>query len=162
MKIIDKMVNGLNIQTVSAHCDIPCKIYDPSMFLIPALSIIRMMDLMAELEAKPGDLAYENTLARYIAEKEENARIVKEEVRVIWGDYIKQPQIDAFPNVHELVHSIMLAASATKQTADRAKGLALLDKVNEFAELFWSTKGVKTKRAACPYPPSLEVVYPDL
>lgn len=29
-------------------------------------------------------------------------------------------------------------------------------------KIFWATKNVKTKRAVCPHPPSIEVVYPDL
>ena len=50
----------------------------------------------------------------------------KHEVRVIWGDYIKQPQFDKFPNISELVHSIMLTGSSCKQGIEREKGEKLL------------------------------------
>ena len=33
---------------------------------------------------------------------------------------------------------------------------------NNFAEIFLHTKEVKTVRRICPYPPSLEIVYPSL
>jgi len=37
-----------------------------------------------------------------------------------------------------------------------------VDEVNRFAEIFWATKGKSTKKAAAPYKPSLELVYPVL
>ena len=38
----------------------------------------------------------------------------------------------------------------------------LLKKVNRFAEIFWTSKNVKTYKAICPYPPAQELIYPDL
>lgn len=153
----------ITVPTVSAHCDIPCKIYDPSTAQIAALTIIRLDDLIAELNAKDElSIKDQAQLVRLINEKEEHGLKVKEEVRVIWGDYFKQPQFEQVPNVHELVHSIMLQASKAKQGVDRADGLALLELVNQFAEAFWLTKGVETMKATCPYPPAETVVYPKL
>jgi len=97
-----------------------------------------------------------------VAQKEEHALKVKEEVRIIWGDYFKQPQFEQIPSAHELTHSIMLQASKCKQQIARAEGEALLALVNEFAEAFWLTKGVSTFKATCPYPPAETVVYPAL
>jgi nickel superoxide dismutase len=87
---------------------------------------------------------------------------VKEAVRIIWGDYFKAPQFEKIPNTHDLVHSIMLQASKCKQGIDRAEGERLVALVNDFAEAFWFTKDVPIYRAPCPYPPILDVVYPDL
>ena len=53
------------IQTVKAHCDIPCGIYDPISAQIAALSVIRMVDLMNSLE-KSDDLDYINTCVGYL------------------------------------------------------------------------------------------------
>ena len=39
---------ALGIEAVSAHCDIPCKIYDPAVALVAACSVLRLMDIMAE------------------------------------------------------------------------------------------------------------------
>jgi nickel superoxide dismutase len=160
LSTVDKIAK---VPTVSAHCDIPCKIYDPSTAQIAALTVIRMMDIIEELNAK-GDLSLKDQaqLVRLINQKEEHGLVVKEEVRVIWGDYFKQPQFDQVPGVHELVHNIMLQASKAKQGIDKADAVALLDLVNQFAEAFWKTKGVDTYKATCPYPPSQEVVYPKL
>lgn len=149
--------------TASAHCDIPCKIYDPAVAQISALTVIRMMDMIAELAAKDSlSLADQAQLSRLVAEKESHAIKVKEEIRIIWGDYFKQPQFEQVPNAHELVHSIMLQASKCKQHLDRDMGAELLKLVNQFAEAFWLTKGVETYTATCPYPPAETVVYPKL
>jgi len=147
-----------------AHCDIPCKIYDPSTALIAALSVVRLMDIMKEKSAG-GDmtsLATQNTMVRCVMRKEEEAEKVKHEVRIIWGDYFKAPQFEAFPTASDVVHKIMLLGSACKQGTSRADGEALVEAVNSFAEMFWATKGIETTKKTCPYPPSLEVVYPVL
>jgi len=153
----------LSFDAADAHCDIPCKIYDPQIAQIAALSVIRFIDLIQEIGQKDElTLADQAQLSRLVREKEIHAAKVKEEVRVIWGDYFKQPQFDQFPDTHALVHSIMLAASACKQHVTREQGEKLLTLVNEFAASFWATKGVETFTAECPYPPSEQVVYPKL
>ena len=161
--LLSRIDQKLGFQTASAHCDIPCKIYDPSTAQIAALTIVRLVDLLLELDAKDElSLNDKAQLSRLVSEKEEHGLKVKEEVRVIWGDYFKAPQFEQVPEVHTLVHNIMLASSKAKQHVDRDAAVALVDLVNEFAEAFWLTKGVSTYRATCPYPPSLEVVYPKL
>jgi nickel superoxide dismutase len=161
--ILDKLA-GDKLDVVDAHCDVPCAIYDPAPLLISALTVVRMIDIMEELEGHKPDsnLAYHNTLTRCILQKEEHAENVKHDVRVIWGDYLKTPQFEKFPNAHTLVHNIMLTASKCKQGVSRDDAVKLVGLCNEFAEMFWATKDVKTKRAVCPYKPSLETVYPVL
>lgn len=152
----------LGAKTVSAHCDVPCGIYDPITIQLAALSVIRFNDQISELDGKELTLADSAKLSRLVAEKEAHAAKVKEEVRVIWGDYFKAAQFEACPGTNELVHSIMLAGSKCKQTIDRAAGEELLTLVNEFAASFWKTKNVETFTATCPYLPNKEVVYPKL
>ncbi|OUS35557.1 superoxide dismutase, Ni ['Osedax' symbiont bacterium Rs2_46_30_T18] len=160
---ITKAIDSVfSIKTVSAHCDVPCGIYDPSTMQVAALSVIRFIDQINELDGKELTLADHAKLARLVAEKETHAAKVKEEVRIVWGDYFKAAQFEACPGTNELVHSIMLAGSKCKQTIDRAAGEELLKLVNEFAVSFWKTKGVETFTATCPYPPALDVVYPKL
>jgi len=159
--MVQKMDKYLNFDTASAHCDIPCKIYDPIKAQIACLTVIRFMDLIAELDAKEKlSLSESAKVSRLVMEKELHVEEVKKEVRVIWGDYFKQPQIEKYPNIHELVHQIMLAGSACKQNISRDNGEKLLSLVNDFAKIFWETKGVNTYVAKCPYPPSEDVVYP--
>lgn len=156
--------NKLKFPVTSAHCDIPCKIYDPIVAQISVLTMVRMVDLIEELEHSNAtkDAHYVNTLTRLIAQKEEHGIKAKEEIRIIWGDYFKQPQLDAFPELHGLVHSIMLKASHCKQTIDKPATLKLLALVNRFTSIFWETKNVQTFLAVCPYPPSQEIIYPKL
>tara|TARA_B100001057_G_scaffold119161_1_gene117829 strand:- start:955 stop:1419 length:465 start_codon:yes stop_codon:yes gene_type:complete len=148
------------IEEVNAHCDIPCKIYDPAVVQVAALSVVRILDIISELDES--SKANQSELARLTIEKENQARIVKDEIRIIWGDYFKDPQIAMYPNIHSLVHSIMMAGSKCKQSIDRQNGLDLVELVNEFTEAFWGTKDIKTQRVIAPYPPALEVVQPIL
>lgn len=160
---LSKLDSKLNFETASAHCDIPCKIYDPATAQIAALTVIRLLDLIQELSAKGTlTLADHAQLARLVAQKEEHAARVKEEVRIVWGDYFKQPQFDVIEDAHNLTHNIMLQASKCKQHIDRSHGEVLLKLVNEFADAFWKTKNVDTFIAECPYPPAEQVVYPKL
>lgn len=158
---IKAALQSLPLPVARAHCDIPCGIYDPAPALIAAVSVVRLMDII-QTEDDAAGAGLINRQARSIMSKEDEAKKVKDEVRVIWGDYFKGPLLEKYPNVHALVHSIMMKASACKQDVHREDALALVELVNEFAEMFWDSKGVKTIRANCPYPPNLPVVYPVL
>ena len=149
------------IPVVSAHCDIPCKIYDPSISLIAATTIVRLIDLLEEIDAS-GGLRGVATISRIAASKEEHALIVKKEVTTIWGDFFKAPQFERFPETDRLVHEIMQVASACKQEHDRSDAVYLLEKLNDFAKIFWAVKGFETQLVVCPYPPELPVCQPIL
>lgn len=162
-KLIANLDKKLNFPVVMAHCDIPCKIYDPISAQIAALTIIRMVDLLNELKVKPSlTLDEQAQFLRLVNQKETHGIKVKEEINVIWGDYVKAPQLTLYPELHDLVHNIMLASSQTKQHINRDFALNLLQLVNRFAEIFWATKQVTTIRAVCPYPPAETLVYPKL
>jgi len=153
-KLLEK--TGLLV-TAKAHCDVPCGIYDTGPALYHAVSVVRLMDQY--LAADEGAFL---TRARLVAQKEEQAEKVKHEIRVIWGDYVKPPIVEKYPNIHELAHAIMMQGSKCKQDCHREDGEKLVELVNEFAEIFWATKGVETGKAPCPYEPKLPVVYPKL
>lgn len=151
-----------NLKEVKAHCDVPCGIYDPIVAQIAALSVVRMVDLMLAADANAHDVSYHNDMARYVAVKESEAIKCKEEIRIIWGDFIKPPQIADNPEIHTIVHNIMMLGGAAKQHASREKAMELLAEVNKFAEIFWKIKGIATKVAKSPYAPNENVVYPVL
>ncbi len=159
-KLIRKFDNKFDFPRAKAHCDVPCGIYDPIVAQINALTVVRMMDLMAALEGE--GVAHDNSMSRYIAVKEEHAEKAKHEVRVIFGDFIKDAHIDQYPELPGLFHKIMQLGSKSRQTVDRETGVAFVEAVNRFAEIFWAVKGVTTKKAKAPYAPALEMVYPDL
>ena len=165
--MIYKIINVIDkirpFKKVSAHCDIPCKIYDPIISQIAVLTMIRLVDLIEEIEKKDSLTSKDHAqISRLIAQKEEHGYKVKDEVRVIWGDYIKEPQLEKFPELHTLSHSIMLAASKAKQNIDKAATLDLLEKVNRFAEIFWATKDVNTVTKKSLNPPHMDMIVPVL
>jgi len=132
----------------SAHCDIPCGIYDPHYALVAALSVVRMNQLIAALEPPAMEKAarddYMHKLARYTATKDSHAELVKHEVRIIVGDFFKADNTPS--DLFDLVNGIMKGASKARQNIDLAAAEELLGLVNRFAEAFWKAKGVETKR----------------
>ena len=163
-KLLSKLDEKVNIESVKAHCDIPCGIYDPIVAQISALTVVRMIDLMTEFDGKTPEKNkdYMNSMSRYVAVKEEHAERAKSEIRVIWGDYLKAQHLEKYPDVHGLVHKIMQLGSKVRQTTDREQATQLVEAINEFAQIFWETKNIATKRAKAPYAPALELVYPNL
>ena len=122
-----------------------------------------MVDLLNELKAKASlTLDDQAQFIRLVNQKESHGIKVKEEIGVIWGDYIKTTQLTLYPELHTLVHNIMLASSQAKQHISRESAQTLLQQVNRFAEIFWATKQVTTFTAICPYPPAEPVIYPNL
>tara|TARA_B100001113_G_scaffold257178_1_gene212432 strand:+ start:164 stop:628 length:465 start_codon:yes stop_codon:yes gene_type:complete len=152
----------MRIKDVSAHCDIPCAVYDPGVAQYAALSVVRFLDLIGEMpeniESKK-DLAH---LSRLVQQKESHAIEVKEAVRIVWGDYFKEPQMEKFPEIHDLTHSIMMIASKCKQDIDRQNGIDLVEKVNRFAEIFWATKDIQTETKKSLNPPHMDIIVPVL
>ena len=161
-KLFKALDEKFSFEQAKAHCDVPCGIYDPIVAQINALTVVRMMDLMAALDANADGVAYQNSMGRYVAVKEEHAEKAKHEVRVIWGDFISPDHVAQYPELPELVHKIMKLGSKARQTADREAGVAFVEAINKFAEIFWAIKGVSTNKANAPYAPALEMVYADL
>ncbi len=157
--MLHSLLNKLSVDTVSAHCDVPCGIYDTTPAQIYALSVLRFCKQVSELGNSQEDQA---KLVRLVAEKELHAEKVKQEIRVIWGDYFKGDLLTKYSDIHEQAHNIMLAGSACKQSLSVENAEKLVELVNKFAETFWDSKGVATYRAVCPYPPAVETVYPKL
>lgn len=149
-----------------AHCDIPCGIYDPHGAQLAAQTVVRMCQL-AENLAKPGDGAtkaevdgYTNTLARYIAVKEQHAELCKKELLILWGDYFKPPHLQQFPELHTIFWDTMRLASTSKQQINMPAAQDLVSSVQRIAEIFWATKGASVRRQPSLQPIGGESVYP--
>ena len=149
------------LKIAHAHCDIPCKIYDPIVSLVAGLSVVRLTDILLELE-NIDSMSGQAQLARIVGQKEIEAQKVKDEVNIIWGDYFKEPQLNDYPEVHNIVHGIMRLGSQCKQEVSKDAAEALVNALNGFADIFWKTKGVETQRVVAPYPPALLVIVPIL
>ena len=153
-------------ETVHAHCDIPCGIYDPHLAQIAAHTVVRMNQLINGLEhpdaggSKADHDQYENSLARYIAVKEEHAELCKHEVRIIWGDYFKPEHLEKHPDLHATVWNIMKLGSKCRQNVDLQAAQDLLAEVQKFAEVFWATKDASVQRQPSRQAVGGESVYP--
>ncbi|WP_020575800.1 superoxide dismutase, Ni [Actinopolymorpha alba] len=120
---------------VSAHCDLPCGVYDPAQARIEAQSVKAIIE-----KYHASDDAEFRTRALII--KEERSQLVKHHLWVLWTDYFKPPHFEKYPQLHALFNEAtkLAGASGTKGSLDAAVGDQLLAKIDEIAEIFWETK----------------------
>jgi nickel superoxide dismutase len=120
---------------VSAHCDLPCGVYDPAQARIEAQSVKGCM----EKHAASDDHDFK---ARAVLIKEQRSTLVKEHLWVLWTDYFKPPHFEKYPQLNELFNQAtkLAGASGTKGTNDVAVADQLLAKIDEIADIFWETK----------------------
>ncbi len=121
---------------VSAHCDLPCGVYDPAQARIEAQSVKAICEKVAD-----NDDADFRIRAAII--KEQRSELVKHHLWVLWTDYFKPPHFEKFPQLHTLVNEATKLAGGgggTKATFDVAKADELLAKIDEIADIFAETK----------------------
>jgi nickel superoxide dismutase len=166
-RIVERLVDAVvPPRAVYAHCDIPCGIYDPTDAQLSALTIIRMDQLIGELAAPAMDAkaeersAYISKIARYTTVKEQHAERLKNDVRVIWGDFFTPDHAKQFPQIHDLTWRILKQASKARQGTTLADAQELLKLVQEFSDVFWQAKGSKTRRVPSMQKPGGELVVP--
>ncbi|NYF97407.1 superoxide dismutase, Ni [Janibacter cremeus] len=123
------------ITEVSAHCDLPCGVYDPAQARIEAESV--KMIIKKANESDDPDFR-----TRAIMIKEQRAELVKHHLWVLWTDYFKPPHFEKYPQLHVLVNEAtkLAGASGTKGEFDEAKADELLAKIAEIDKIFWETK----------------------
>ncbi len=122
---------------VSAHCDLPCGVYDPAQARIEAQSVKAICEKL-----QGNDDPEFRTRALLI--KEERADLVKHHLWVLWTDYFKPPHFEKYPNLHQLFNdATKLAgggAGGAKSSTDPAVADDLLAKIDEIAQIFAETK----------------------
>ena len=120
---------------VSAHCDLPCGVYDPAQARLEAESVKACMTKVAD--NKDGEF---KARARRI--KEERSDLVKHHLWVLWTDYFKPPHFEKYPNLNQLFNEAtkLAGAAGTKGSWDPKVADELLGKIDEIAEIFWETK----------------------
>lgn len=121
--------------TVSAHCDLPCGVYDPAQARIEAESVKAVIK-------KYHDSDDEIFRTRAVVIKEQRSHLVKEHLWVLWTDYFKAPHFEKYPNLHTLFNEAtkLAGAAGTKGGMDEAVADDLLAKIDEIAEIFAETK----------------------
>ena len=120
---------------VSAHCDLPCGVYDPAQARIEAESIKAII-------AKVADNDDHDFRTRAILIKEQRSELVKHHLWVLWTDYFKPPHFEKYPQLHQLFNDATKQAGAAggKGKVDPADGQKLLDQIAEIDKIFWETK----------------------
>ena len=171
MSLVDRALSAfqraLPVEDASAHCDIPCGIYDPHLAQIAALTVIRMVQLIQNLpKPEPGAPkeqvdAYLNSIARYTTVKEEHATLCKKEVLILWTDYFKPEHLEKYPELHDLVWKTSKLGSKAKQEINMEASQQLLVNVQKVAEIFWATKGATVRRQPSRQTAGGELVYPE-
>ena len=120
---------------VSAHCDLPCGIYDPVQAKLEAQSVKACME-------KVKDNQDPDFVARARTVKEERSDLVKHHLWVLWTDYFKPPHFEKYPQLHQLFNEAtkLAGAGGTKASWDVAVADQLLAKIDEIGDIFWETK----------------------
>lgn len=146
LKNIAKAISSTSPATeADAHCDGPCGVYDPASVRIAAEAAVSMTKKILAL-TPPADsdakawAAYNNTLSRYVAIKEEQAHLAKTELLVLWTDYFKPPHLEQFPNLHDTFWKAAKLCSSVKVEVSAQHAEELMEAVKEIHEIFWKSK----------------------
>ena len=132
--MLSRLLEVLRGTEVSAHCDLPCGVYDPAQARIEAESVKAII-------AKYHDSNDEAFKTRAILIKEERSDLVKHHLWVLWTDYFKPPHFAKYPQLHTLFNEAtkLAGAGGTKGTMDPAVAEQLLAKIDEIGKIFWET-----------------------
>jgi nickel superoxide dismutase len=119
----------------TAHCDLPCGVYDPAQARIEAESV----KAIQEKYQGSDDEVFKQ---RCVLIKEQRSDLVKHHLWVLWTDYFKPPHFEKYPQLHELFNKATKQAGAAggKGSMDPAEGQKLLDYIAEIDKIFWETK----------------------
>ncbi|MFI5845302.1 superoxide dismutase, Ni [Catenuloplanes sp. NPDC051500] len=119
----------------SAHCDLPCGVYDPAQARIEAQSV----KAIAEKYQASSDPEFRT---RALIIKEQRAELVKHHLWVLWTDYFKPPHFEKYPQLHGPFNKAtkLAGAGGAKGTADPAVADQLLATIEEISTIFWETK----------------------
>ncbi len=137
----------LPTKTAYAHCDVPCGIYDPKPAQIAAVTVLKMVQKIKELdEKKDMNVSSLNSMVRYIWTKEEHARKCKEEILILWTDFFKQEHLKMFPNLHDTFWKAAKLCSINKQEVSLEHATELVKAVDEIADIFNKAKADSAKK----------------
>jgi nickel superoxide dismutase len=126
-------------RTVSAHCDIPCGVYDPEQARIEAESAYKIIE-------KYHDSDDELFRQRCIVVKEERTELAKHHISVLWSDYFKPEHLDQYPDLHETCWKALKQCSTVKRSLDTADAQSLLDMIDTIDEMWIKTGGPGSTR----------------
>ncbi len=126
-------MKALEPRAASAHCDLPCGVYDPAQARVEAQSIRAIVE-----KYNASDDEYFR--ARAISIKEDRADEVNHHLDVLWYQYFQPAHLEKYPELHEIFWKTKKLTSQAKRTNDIAVADDLLAGIDRIAEIFWETK----------------------
>ena len=154
----------LPVQAASAHCEIPCGIYDDQMRIEmireDILTVEKSMKQIQELSAQ-GEKNY-NQLVRWITNKEAHADKIQEVVyqyfmsqRIKPVDETDKLMYEKYVKELTLLHKILVHAMKAKQEVDLGIIAALRDLVDAFETSYFQTTEAMDMRSHPHAPPKI-------
>ena len=129
------------ISTVSAHCEIPCGIYDDQLrtqlIAEHATTIEKSIKQILEL-SKASPTNY-NQLVRWVSNKENHATEIQHIVSQYFMTQRLKPDQEKYSEKLILLHKMLIAAMKCKQTTDLSPVSALRTHLKEFELLYFDT-----------------------
>jgi len=132
---------SISISTASAHCEIPCGIYDDQLrvqlIAEHAMTIEKSMKQIMEL-SKASPTNY-NQLVRWVSNKEKHATEIQHIVSQYFMTQRLKPDQEKYSEKLILLHKMLIAAMQCKQTTDLSQVNVLRTHLKEFELLYFDT-----------------------
>ena len=133
----------LSFQTIQAHCQIPCGIYDDEarvhMMLEDAATVTKSVKLIVELAGKT-DAQSLNQISRWVSNKENHAQKI---ISTISDYFLTQRVKNTQKDYEERLmkhHAVIVAAMQAKQNADAKHAEALVKSIEALAPYYKKEK----------------------
>lgn len=140
-----------------AHCDIPCGIYDPHAAQLAAHTIIRMTQLLDNLNMEDAKKAAHD-ISRMTSVKEDHGKMVEKELDTLENDYFKDEHRKAFPELSKMFSDAVKLSIKVRQAIDMEAAEQLLETILKISEIFYKTKNLIPVRIKSPYSTEREIV----
>ena len=141
----------LGLNSVHAHCQVPCGIYDDAVRIIQirehVITIEKAMKQIDQLTSDESSAQNMNQLVRWINTKEEHTTLIQSTM----ANYFLAQRIKPKKNNEAgrqqyvdqtlLLHQIIVAAMKCKQTVDKSKPRLVSTLLNQFVELYFDEHG---------------------
>lgn len=123
----------------TAHCEIPCGIYDDTMRINMIreniTTIEKSMNQILVLEKTPSENA--NQLIRWVMNKEQHADALQEIISQYFMTQRIKPDDKDYASKLQTLHAILLAAMKSKQTTDLGQVKKLRELVDQFEKAYF-------------------------
>jgi len=130
------------LTSLSAHCEIPCGIYDDeariTLIREHIATIEKSMDQIMRLEKK--ETVNNNQLVRWISNKEKHADEIQEIVTQYFMTQRIKINTENYDKKLSILHQMLVASMKCKQTVDRGHVANLVKLTDEFQDLYFLKK----------------------